>query len=195
MPTNATDHIRWIDTEVMLADPMTKSMEADKLVEFLATNQWDTSQPIESVMKKQAKQNARRKAMATEERIDHGTARFKLPKDNGPLSLIQIVRRVTKDLSTGAVIDDDHKVQTRDTKYLTREVPNAPRDVRTIFYYPKEKSDEGLVPIEGKPIDDQPDQALIVSTGPINVADAIGGVAVSRGDTPIHIRNSKESRV
>ena len=48
-----------------------------------------------------------------------------------------MVRRVTKDLRTGAVIDDDHKVLTIDNKYLTREIPQAPRDVRTIFYYPK----------------------------------------------------------
>mgnify|MGYP001342969120 CR=1 FL=1 len=52
LPVDATDSIRWIDTEVMLADPMTKNMEADKLIEFLSTNWWDTSQPIESVLKK-----------------------------------------------------------------------------------------------------------------------------------------------
>ena len=90
LPVDATDSIRWIDTEVMLADPMTKNMEADKLIEFLSTNWWDTSQPIESVMKKQAKQIARRKAMATEERIDHNCTRFREPKDIEMLSLIHI---------------------------------------------------------------------------------------------------------
>ena len=47
----------------MLADPMTKVMEPVKLLEALETNYWDTSQPIDSVIKKKAKQLARRKTV------------------------------------------------------------------------------------------------------------------------------------
>jgi hypothetical protein len=61
MPKDATDVIRWIDTDVMLADPLTKSMEADKLNEALDVNRWSFEQPVESVLKKRAKQLARRK--------------------------------------------------------------------------------------------------------------------------------------
>ena len=152
LPVDATDSIRWIDTEVMLADPMTKNMEADKLIEFLSTNWWDTRQPIESVLKKQAKQIARRKAMATEERIDHNCTRYREPKE---IDMSVVVRRVTKDLATGAVIDDDHKVTSRDTKYLNREMPLAPRNVRTIFYYPKEGADGTLVQPSVQPCIDE----------------------------------------
>ena len=58
-PNDATDVVRWIDTDVMLADPLTKVMEPDKLVAAMQTGYWDIEQPIESVMKKRAKQAAR----------------------------------------------------------------------------------------------------------------------------------------
>ena len=60
-PTTPTDVVRWIDTDVMIADPLTKVMSPDKLVTAMQSNYWDTSQPIESVVKKRAKQLARRK--------------------------------------------------------------------------------------------------------------------------------------
>ena len=60
-PSNATDSIRWIDTDCMLADPLTKVMEPVKLNEALNSNYWNLSQPIESVLKKRAKQLQRRK--------------------------------------------------------------------------------------------------------------------------------------
>ena len=52
-----------------LADPMTKIMEPDKLVQVMQTGYWNIEQPIESVLKKKAKQLARRKTPieATEE--------------------------------------------------------------------------------------------------------------------------------
>ena len=61
MPTHPTDILRWIDTGVMLADPLTKQMEANKLIEALDSNTWNARQPIESVIKKRAKQLARSK--------------------------------------------------------------------------------------------------------------------------------------
>ena len=62
-PKYPTDDIRWIDTDVMLADPLTKVMEPVKLLEALESNFWDTQQPLESVIKKRAKQLARRKTV------------------------------------------------------------------------------------------------------------------------------------
>ena len=61
VPNNPTDKIRWIDTDVMIADPLTKLMESTKLSEAIETNWLDTSQPIDSVIKKRAKQLQRRK--------------------------------------------------------------------------------------------------------------------------------------
>ena len=61
MPSHPTDIVRWIDTDVMLADPLTKQMEATKLIEAMDSNIWNVRQPIESIVKKRAKQLARRK--------------------------------------------------------------------------------------------------------------------------------------
>ena len=69
VPEDATDLVRWIDTDVMVADPLTKTMEPVKLVEMLDTNAWNIAQPIEAVLKKRAKQAARRKAQDTWERV------------------------------------------------------------------------------------------------------------------------------
>ena len=60
-PEEPTDEVRWIDTDVMVADPLTKVMESTKLVECLFTNCLNVEQPIESVIKKRAKQLQRRK--------------------------------------------------------------------------------------------------------------------------------------
>ena len=61
IPKETTDKCRWIDTDVMLADPLTKVMEPWKLDEALDTNYWSLKQPIDSIMKKRAKQLQRRK--------------------------------------------------------------------------------------------------------------------------------------
>ncbi|OLQ03412.1 Copia protein [Symbiodinium microadriaticum] len=62
-----TDIVRWIDTDVMIADPMTKVMEPTKLVEALKTNTLDVEQPLESVVKKRAKQLQRRSTKKEED--------------------------------------------------------------------------------------------------------------------------------
>ena len=54
-----TDSIRWIDPDIMLADPLTKSMTSDKLTEALRTNKWDFAQPTGSLQKKGIKQSQR----------------------------------------------------------------------------------------------------------------------------------------
>ena len=119
---------------MMIADPLTKTMEPVKLIEMLDTNVWDITQPIEAVQKKRAKQAARRKALDTWERVDYAATTFQGIDATGP-SWQTVTRRVTKDARTGDVIDDDYKPNTRTEKYLYRELPQAPRDIRTIFYY------------------------------------------------------------
>jgi len=57
----ATDIIRWIDTDTMPADAMTKMMDTSALVKFYTTNEWDISQAEESKLKKLAKQLSRKK--------------------------------------------------------------------------------------------------------------------------------------
>ena len=55
-----TEIVGWIDTVVMIADPMTKVMELTKLGEVLRTKTFDLEQPLESVVKKRAKRLQRR---------------------------------------------------------------------------------------------------------------------------------------
>eukprot|EP00974_Lingulodinium_polyedra_P091191 8842212-Lingulodinium_polyedra.AAC.1 len=43
-----TDHVRWCDIDVMIADALTKPMPAAKLLHSLKRNYWDLEQPIES---------------------------------------------------------------------------------------------------------------------------------------------------
>ena len=58
----------------MIADPLTKLMESTKLSEALETNWLDSSQPIDSLIKKRAKQLQRRKRplVADVEDVDMG---------------------------------------------------------------------------------------------------------------------------
>ncbi|CAE7335191.1 unnamed protein product [Symbiodinium necroappetens] len=51
---DVTEMIRWIDTGVMAADPLTKVMEPIKLVHVMQTNELDVKQPIDSIVKKRA---------------------------------------------------------------------------------------------------------------------------------------------
>ena len=45
-PTETTDSIRWIDTDIMLADPLTKAMTGEKLIEAMRTNKWTCHSPL-----------------------------------------------------------------------------------------------------------------------------------------------------
>ena len=54
-PAEVTDAVLWVDTDVMLADPLTKRTDAKKLWEALDSNFWDMKQPIESLRKKKLK--------------------------------------------------------------------------------------------------------------------------------------------
>ena len=69
-PTETTDRVQWIDTDVMIADPLTKVMDPIKLQTALDTNEWSLVQPLESLAKKRAKQLQRRKAGTHDAGID-----------------------------------------------------------------------------------------------------------------------------
>ena len=69
-PKVTTDYVRWIDTDVMIADPLTKVMDPQKLLEALDSNYWSIKQPLEAVIKKKAKQLARRKSSPEENDIN-----------------------------------------------------------------------------------------------------------------------------
>ena len=57
--SDATDVCRWVDTDCMLADALTKQMSPEKLVAAINTNTWSLEQPIESIVKKRDKQRQR----------------------------------------------------------------------------------------------------------------------------------------
>ena len=60
-PKEPTDKVKWVDTHVMIADPLTEVMDPYKLTTALSSNYWSIIQPLESVVQKQAKQLARKK--------------------------------------------------------------------------------------------------------------------------------------
>ena len=64
-PEEPADKVRWIDTDVMIADPLAKLMESEKLIYTLKTNHWDIQQPQHSIWIKRAKQLKRRKTEHT----------------------------------------------------------------------------------------------------------------------------------
>ena len=68
-PSEATDISKWIDTDCMLCDPLTKAMPVHKLCAALDTNEWDIRQPVESILKKRLKQIGRRKTPVDNEDI------------------------------------------------------------------------------------------------------------------------------
>ena len=55
------DYPRWIDTSVMLADPLTKAMSSERMVQTLMTGRFDMRPTAESLMIKE-KNRASRKA-------------------------------------------------------------------------------------------------------------------------------------
>ena len=59
------DYPRWIDTSVMLADPLTKSMVSDTLANTMMTGQWSMRPTAESLMIKEKNRASRKKGKAT----------------------------------------------------------------------------------------------------------------------------------
>ena len=56
------DYPRWIDTSVMLADPLTKAMKTDRLDETLRTGRFDLRPTAESLMIKERNRACRKAA-------------------------------------------------------------------------------------------------------------------------------------
>ena len=56
----ATDIVRWVDTKVMIADPLTKKMNPDCLLKVLDSNVWNITQPEDSKQDKCKKQQQRK---------------------------------------------------------------------------------------------------------------------------------------
>ena len=55
------DYARWIDTSVMLADPLTKAMSSEALVKTMMTGQFDMRPTAESLMIKEKNRISRQK--------------------------------------------------------------------------------------------------------------------------------------
>ena len=66
-PPQPTDFIRWVDTEVMAADCLTKSMKETYLMEVLDTNTWNFEQTLLAKSIKLKKQQQRRKTEFVED--------------------------------------------------------------------------------------------------------------------------------
>ena len=64
------DKIRWIDTSTMLADPLTKIMNADRLVTSLDRNRVDLTPTAASTIAKMVKQKQRRKTKDDDHLLD-----------------------------------------------------------------------------------------------------------------------------
>ena len=56
----ATDYCVWIDTRVMVADPLTKRMNPWLLLKVLSENRWSWAQPESAKAEKAKKQEQRR---------------------------------------------------------------------------------------------------------------------------------------
>jgi hypothetical protein len=139
IPEKATDSIRWIDTDVMVADPLTKVMEPTKLLATMDSNSWDVSQPIEAVAKKRAKQASRRKNFLTAERVDNNATQYQLTHpDKGEPLWSTICRRVTKCARTGEILDDEYHIHGKASEHVFRSLPDGPRNIRSVFYYTPE---------------------------------------------------------
>ena len=70
-PAKPTDVLRWVDTLVMLADPLTKPMGDELLQKVLDTGIWDVAQPLQGKEVK-AKKAAQRQAKRAERYAEPG---------------------------------------------------------------------------------------------------------------------------
>ena len=61
------DKVAWIDTSTMIADPLTKKMDCDRLLEAMKTNYLDLTPTAKSQMAKLMKQSQRRKQESAED--------------------------------------------------------------------------------------------------------------------------------
>ena len=59
------DYPRWIDTSVMLADPLTKAMNTEKLIQTMMTGEFDLKATLESLVIKEKNRLTRKAAKET----------------------------------------------------------------------------------------------------------------------------------
>ena len=64
------DKVRWIDTSTMLADPLTKNMKPQRLLDFLDTGRLDLEPTPESVVAKMMKQKQRQSAKNRQDEVE-----------------------------------------------------------------------------------------------------------------------------
>jgi len=74
------DYPRWIDTSVMIADPLTKAMNTDRLVHTMMSGELDLKATKESLMIKEKNRIARKIAKEKSE-VDNGKARREREED------------------------------------------------------------------------------------------------------------------
>ena len=77
--------------------------------------------------------------VTTYRRTDKGATHFRTFRNQTPLGQTDrrwasIFRRLTTDLHTGEVIDDDREVQFRSPAELYRPIPGGPRDIETVMW-------------------------------------------------------------
>jgi hypothetical protein len=75
MPEDPTDICHWIDTHSMIADPLTKRMKADLLVQVLKTNFWSWKQTEEAKADKLRRQGHRQTARHKKNAAKEGGAK------------------------------------------------------------------------------------------------------------------------
>ena len=93
------DRVRWIDTSAMVADPLTKRMKADRLVETLATGILSLEPTPESILAKMAKQKARKRTEAVgeeEEMESYGLLETKVKESVETATVKDAVAKVKK---------------------------------------------------------------------------------------------------
>ena len=61
-PTQPSDSLKWIDTLVMCADCLTKSMKEDLLVKVIQENHWSFKQHDDALAVKRRRQSQRKNA-------------------------------------------------------------------------------------------------------------------------------------
>jgi len=88
-------------------------------------------------------------------RFDKQAEVFRTVLKGGP-EWSSVNRRVTYDLHTKEIIDDETTPHEHENKFLYREVPGAPRDIMTVFHFWQPESEPEHVDTEAEP-DPQPE--------------------------------------
>ena len=170
---DTTDLCLWVDTDVMLADPLTKKMDAKKLWEAIDSNYWDMKQPIESLRRKKIKQVQRRKTdLYTDERKREMKAgwtahvrRMKTDRyvttlgiDGGP-SWDDVVWREIFDVEAGMILED--KPKDLITKRDLHKTLGKRMTLKITFYTDTKRGDDSEWPERGSELGDLPEEGIL----------------------------------